>query len=161
MIKDITGNTYGKWTVKSFAKSVKGKALWNCSCECGIESIVRGDHLRGGKSTCCINCSTKPTIHGHNSRKYRTPTYRTWYAMIQRCTNPNYKYYYLYGGRGITVCERWRDFTNFLADMGERPEGLTIERIDNDKGYYLDNCKWATIEEQNRNKRPKGSAKIA
>lgn len=92
--------------------------------------------------------------HGHGSAKNgRTPTYNTWMNMIQRCTNANAPGYKHYGGRGITVCERWLKFENFLADMGERPEGLTLDRIDNDGNYEPGNCRWATCEQQNANRR--------
>jgi hypothetical protein len=82
---------------------------------------------------------------------YKTPTYNTWEHMLARCRNPNNKRWKRYGGRGITVCERWLTFENFLADMGEKPPGLTIERKDNDGNYEPGNCKWATTTDQNRN----------
>jgi len=84
---------------------------------------------------------------------YGSKTYNSWRGMIQRCTNPNSSRYKYYGGRGITVCERWRSFANFLVDMGERPEGLKLERRDNDSSYCKNNCTWATQKEQNNNRR--------
>lgn len=92
------------------------------------------------------------TKHGHCTNGI-TPTYHSWASMVSRCTDTNKSSYGRYGGRGITVCEQWLDFKGFLVDMGEKPTKLMLERIDNNKGYYKENCKWATRKEQNRNKR--------
>lgn len=93
------------------------------------------------------------TVHGHATRKMRTPTYHSWNAMMQRCNNPHHKSWFDYGFRGIKVAKRWHKFENFLTDMGERPDGTTLERINNNRGYNKVNCKWATIAEQNKNRR--------
>lgn len=91
--------------------------------------------------------------HGHSYEGRRTRTYKAWAQMKTRCLNKNFRCYSGYGGRGITICERWLDFENFLEDMKECPIGLTLERIDNDEGYQPGNCKWATQGEQNHNQR--------
>lgn len=90
--------------------------------------------------------------HGRARNGKRDPVYSVWASMRNRCLNENDKHFHLYGGRGVTVCERWNDFRNFIADMGERPEGGELERINNDKGYSPNNCKWATRAEQLRNR---------
>jgi len=93
------------------------------------------------------------TRHGHNLNGKPSPTYRSWYHMKDRCQNSSHPHYKDYGARGIRVCERWQDFANFLADMGERPEDKTLDRIDNNKGYEPGNCRWATKKQQTQNRR--------
>jgi len=123
-------------------------------CDCGRELSMMLSNIRNAGSTTC-GCDRdnaakeRMTTHG----MVRTKTYKSWAHMKERCGNPNEKRFCDYGGRGITVCERWCKFENFLADMGEIPSGKSIDRIDNDKGYSKGNCKWSDRTEQGRNKR--------
>ena len=141
---DITGHRFGRLVVLGRqGRTANGKALWLCQCDCGNTSIVQGCNLRSGNSNSC-------RCYHHESN---TPTWTCWKNMHQRCANPNHNSYKHYGGRGIAVCDRWYEFANFLADMGERPVGLSLDRIDNDAGYSPDNCRWATSQQQAKNRR--------
>lgn len=133
----------------------RGSRHWICRCDCGQESvIVAGGSLKKGVSKSCGCLRKKLTAkkfrtHGRSSSR----TYSIWHGMIRRCDDPRRQEYKNYGGRGITVCESWYSFNQFLADMGEAPKGMSIDRINNDSGYSKDNCRWADKKTQANNTR--------
>lgn len=128
-------------------------------CECGKTVIAFVDHVKGGQTTSCgcyhrERSSEAATRHGHTCGGKITPEFRAWKHLIERCTDPKNKQFKDYGGRGITVCGEWKEsFAKFLADVGRKPIGATIDRIDNSKGYQPGNCRWVTSSRNNRNKR--------
>ena len=154
---DRTGQVFGRLTVLSEAIGGSDRK-WKCQCSCGNITIVAGGNLRAGVSRSC-GCLHKEllirqlTKHGGSANGKRTPTYQSWRSMRKRCNNPNNPRWADYGGRGIRVCERWDDFASFLADMGEKPPGTSIERVNNERGYEPGNCIWADAATQARNTR--------
>ena len=151
---DITGQKFHRLRVLRRAITASHReAQWLCVCDCGTEKVLTGSVLRRGdtKSCGCLNVEQLRNRATHGMSK--TPTYKNWATMLQRCSNPHVPNYSNYGGRGITVCARWRIFENFLRDMGAAPRGLSLERSNNAKGYSKGNCYWATRAEQSRNKR--------
>lgn len=154
---NLIGRVFGKLSVIG-QLIIDGRTRCQCSCECGKISYPIARTLLSGMSKSC-GCgrgefNRSRTRHGASTRSSPTPEYQIWQAMTQRCTNPKNKDYQNYGGRGIAVCTRWRIFDNFLADMGLRPfSKLMLERLDNDRGYFKANCKWATRSEQMLNRR--------
>lgn len=157
-IKDLTGQKFTRLTVLGLHEIRAKNSYWHCVCECGNKMITRSDALKSGraKSCGCLHkesasniCKSRNTTHGKAGSK----TYKIWVGMLSRCTNPNTNCFKSYGGRGISICERWRTFENFIADMGECPPGLSIDRIDVNGDYEPSNCRWADMKTQSRNKR--------
>lgn len=154
--RDIRGQRFGSLVVTEREETDRNNnARWRCRCDCGSETVVYLNALRQGrvKSCGCAPRGMKPR-HGHTVGRKRSPTYESWRSMHTRCLNPSHIAFAYYGGRGITICEEWlHDFGAFLADMGERPEGTTLDRIDPDGNYEPDNCRWATPKVQIMNRR--------
>jgi len=152
--KDLTGLEFGRLKViKRVENSKNGHSKWQCLCKCGKITVVFGSNLKRGHTTSC-ECLNDEVIEKHGL--WGTSTYNTWHGMVGRCTHQKNKRYKYYGGRGITVDPNWLNFKNFLNDMGVRPaKHLTLDRINNDLGYFKANCRWATWEEQRANQRPR------
>lgn len=156
----LPGTRFGRWTVLSEAeKSPAGSRRLLCRCDCGREKTVQLCNLRSGKSLSC-SCvraemlSQRMTTHGHTRNLKTTAEYRTWHEIMRRCYNTKRPAYKDYGGRGISVCERWHTFANFFADMGKRPSDLhSIDRKDNNGNYEPGNCRWTTMDVQCANTR--------
>ena len=157
---DLVGQRFGRLVVaaRSSKSDANHNAYWECSCDCGGTKIARGSHLRSQLVPSC-GCYTRE-VRSENGRKSKThgmsrsPEYRVWAEMIQRCTNPNSTAYHDYGARGISVDQSWLSFDSFIADMGRRPTpNHTIERINNSLGYSAVNCVWETRTRNLRNRR--------
>lgn len=163
---DLAGQRYGRLLVLTQAPHITGNTAWLCQCDCGGEKVVPSSYLRTGSTKSCgclpreqygLNGKLSSTTHGQASNP--TLTYNSWNAMKQRCFNPLATNYHKYGARGITVDPSWVDsFETFFADMGERPAGTSLDRIDTAGNYEPGNCRWATPTEQNQNRRRSSSS---
>lgn len=149
--ENLAGQRFGKLTAMNYVRHPEKGAHWLCVCGCGEKTVVRASQLKSGHTQSC-GCLHRERVVTHNDSN--SSEYRTWDAMKRRCYNPATKHFEHYGGRGITVCDSWRDsYENFLSDMGRRPSRrYSLDRIDNDGNYEVSNCRWTIPKIQIRNR---------
>ena len=162
-MRDLTGCKFGRLTVAQYSHRVGQQHLWLTVCECGKQQVVYGSNLTRGHTQSCGCLQVERASFAHIGRVYRatnlrhgmsnSPTFRAWGGAKNRCLNPKNKKYKIYGARGIKICERWMRFENFLADMGIKPPGTSLGRIDNNGNYEPGNCRWETPLQQANNTR--------
>lgn len=157
-INDLRGQVFGRLTVVDFSEFTASGARWICRCSCGNEKIVSRQALKSGmtKSCGCLRkevSSTRMAKHGAATRQGKSREYKIWSGMNSRCATPSATGFDRYGGDGVAVCDRWKSFENFYADMGPAPSGYSIDRIDSSKGYEPGNCRWASRQTQNENRK--------
>jgi hypothetical protein len=167
---DLVGQKFNRYLVLEFAgRNKHQQATWLCRCDCGTEKTIVAGDLKSGRAKSC-GCLQRewavvamPNLrHGHRRTNSPTsPTYQTWRGMLGRCHQESHIGYPRYGGKGVIVCERWHDFENFLADMGERPKGTTLGRYGDVGNYEPRNVKWMTSKEQGAEMRKKNLTKAA
>lgn len=157
-LENITGRRFDMLTVLEFAGIENHRARWFCQCDCGSTKVIKGVDLRSGNSGSC-GCRTRKktlerfTKHGATIGGKHSGAYRSWRSMKQRCNDPKAVNYDRYGALGIRYCEAWEKFEAFYADMGDRPEGFSLDRIDPRLGYEPGNCRWIPNNEQAKNQR--------